>query len=261
MCQNETASQRFIACRTDDQTTVRSGFATYAMSEPDQRPANARPECGVTWIPWGPQSGGVLIYRHMLPDPGFAQAVQRVPAQGREAETMGDYFPASKYYANGAAFEGLGCEELRGSNPVAAAVCRDVVAPRSSVSHRRGRLSRSSLRLSGRALDPGCRGGPRAASRAGRVASVSVSVALRASGRCRFLGSSGRLGAPRSCSRLALLPTRLSQRAGRRKADWAVREAVSLPPGSYVVVSRARDAAGNGETRVRRYNRTRIVVD
>jgi hypothetical protein len=260
MCQNETISQRFIACRTDDQTTVRSGFASYVISTPEQRPANARPECGVTWLPWGPQPGGVLIYRHMLPDPGFAQAIQRVPEQGKEAETMGDFFPVSKYYADPAAFEALGCAELRGSNPVAAAACRDTLAPRSSVSHRRLRATRAELRLSGRAIDPGCRGGASARSRAGRVASVSAWVARRVGSRCRFVGSGGRLGAPRSCSRPVLLPARLSLRAGRRKADWALKRGISLPPGSYEVASRARDTAGNKESRVRGYNHTAFAV-
>ncbi len=36
------------------------------VSAADQHPANARPECGVTWLAWGPQAQGLLIYRHML---------------------------------------------------------------------------------------------------------------------------------------------------------------------------------------------------
>jgi hypothetical protein len=100
MCQNDAQTQRFIACATDDQTRInRDRFMNYVVSVPGQRPSNARAACGMTWLPWGPQAGGVLIYRHMLPDPGFAQAVHRVPAQGKEKAVMGDYFPASRYYA------------------------------------------------------------------------------------------------------------------------------------------------------------------
>ena len=118
MCQNESQSQRFIACRTDDQTTINAdGFMNYVVSTPAERPANARAQCGMTWIPWGPQAGGSLIYRNMLPDPSFAQAIQRVPAQGKEKQVMGDYFPESRYYADRAAFEKLGCAQLRARTP------------------------------------------------------------------------------------------------------------------------------------------------
>jgi hypothetical protein len=110
MCQNEFFSQRFIACRTDDQSALGpDGFLTYVVSTPAERPANATAACGVTWLPWGPSQESVLIYRHMLPDPSFAQAIQRVPARGQEKATMGDYTPESRYYADKAAFEKLGC--------------------------------------------------------------------------------------------------------------------------------------------------------
>ncbi len=51
-CENEFFSQRYIACASDDQTTVRADRTmTYVVSTPQDRPANARAECGVTWIP------------------------------------------------------------------------------------------------------------------------------------------------------------------------------------------------------------------
>ena len=135
MCQNESHSQRFIACATDDQTTINAdGFMNYVVSTPGQRPANARAQCGMTWIPWGPQAGGSLIYRNMLPDPSFAQAIQRVPAQGKEKQVMGDYFPASRYYADSRAFEKLGCKQLKGRTR-SSRRCRDRTAPRSSIRH------------------------------------------------------------------------------------------------------------------------------
>lgn len=109
MCQNETATQRFIACRTDDQTGIGAdGYFTYVLSTRAERPANARPECGVTWIPWGPSWQGVLIYRHMLPDPDFAQAIQRAEL-GKEAGTMEEYLPIGRYLPDQAAFEKRGC--------------------------------------------------------------------------------------------------------------------------------------------------------
>jgi hypothetical protein len=51
----------------------------------------------VTWLAWGPQTQGLLIYRHMLPDPSFAQAIQNVPGPGAERAVMGDYFPEGEY--------------------------------------------------------------------------------------------------------------------------------------------------------------------
>ena len=114
-CQYEPATQRVIDCRSDDRVTVGSdGFYTIVVSTADQRPANATPECGVTWLPWGPQTQGLLIYRHMLPDPSFAQAIQNVPEPGREREVMGDYYPEGQYLPDRTAFEARGCPTASG---------------------------------------------------------------------------------------------------------------------------------------------------
>src|SRR5919202_1479929 len=115
----------------------------------------------------------------MLPNPAFPQAIQRVPEQGKEAATMGSYFPRSRYYADRAAFEKLGCKPLRRSNPVAKKTCRDRTPPRSSIRHSAPEAAARG-RFTGRAFDPGCRGGPHECSRAGRVKSVFVE--LRAPG-------------------------------------------------------------------------------
>lgn len=110
MCQNERFSQRFIACRSDDQSAVGDdGFITYVISTPANRPATATARCGATWLPWGPSKEGVLLYRHMLADPGFGQAIQFADAD-RERETMGDYHPESTYYADAVAYDAqVGC--------------------------------------------------------------------------------------------------------------------------------------------------------
>ena len=109
-CQYEPATQRVIDCRSDDRVAVGAdGRYTVVVSTADQRPANARPECGVTWLPWGPQTQGLLIYRHMLPDPSFAQAIQNVPEPGAEAATMGDYYPSGEYLAGPKDFKAKRC--------------------------------------------------------------------------------------------------------------------------------------------------------
>jgi hypothetical protein len=109
VCQNDPATQRFIACVNDDRAVLDGdGFATFVVTTPAARPANARRECGVNWLPWGPSQRGVLIYRHMLPAAGFTQSIQAAEPD-REAATMGDSLPASEYLPGKAAFEARGC--------------------------------------------------------------------------------------------------------------------------------------------------------
>jgi hypothetical protein len=109
-CQYEPATQRVIDCRSDDRVSVGpDGDYTIVVSTAENRPASARPECGVTWLAWGPQTQGLLIYRHMLPDPSFAQAIQNVPEPGAELDTMGEYYPRGEYLAGPGDFSARGC--------------------------------------------------------------------------------------------------------------------------------------------------------
>lgn len=50
-------------------------------------------------MPWGPQPQGVVLYRQMLPDPSFSQAIANV-SYGSEASQMGTYYPAGRYFAD-----------------------------------------------------------------------------------------------------------------------------------------------------------------
>lgn len=113
LCTNDANSQRYYDCVFDEEVARdRSGRAVIAISRPDDRPANARSECGVTWIAWGPTSQTLLIYRHMLPKPAsaFPYAVQYIPgpAGAHEEEVMGRYFPYGTHLGK-ADFEALGC--------------------------------------------------------------------------------------------------------------------------------------------------------
>lgn len=116
VCENEVASTRYVSCLTDDEiktvpdmTDPSARYMTFVVSPPGQRPANATAACGVNWIPWGPARDGVIIYRHMLPSADFPQAIQQIPQQGEELQTMGDYHPRARYFADPASFEQLGC--------------------------------------------------------------------------------------------------------------------------------------------------------
>ena len=155
LCENEFASQRVIGCVYDEQVHAGArGRFTVVMSEPGERPANARPECGVDWIPWGAQPDGLLILRHMLPSPDFAQAIQRVAELGTERDVVGEYLPVGRHTTRGE-FERRGCAPP--ATPAAVPGARPAI--RLSVSPARaraGRLARfrfrATYRASGRLL-------------------------------------------------------------------------------------------------------------
>jgi hypothetical protein len=100
-CQNEPATQRYIGCRRDDQVRVDGdGNYTIVVSQPGDWPKAAQQRCrAASWIPWGPQPDGVMIYRHMLPDPSFAEAIQNI-SRGQEAAQMGAYYPTGRYFGS-----------------------------------------------------------------------------------------------------------------------------------------------------------------
>lgn len=98
VCQNEFVTQRYVACTADYQTAIDAdGFFTVMVSDEADRPANATADNGITWLPWGPYPDGLLLYRHMLPNPSFAQAIQNVPFGTDPLSVMGDYFPGVAY--------------------------------------------------------------------------------------------------------------------------------------------------------------------
>ena len=78
------------------------------VSTPEDRPANARRGCGVTWMAWGARPDGVMIMRNQLPSPGFDRAVQDVHRPGAERRTLGPFMPRGEYTSTGR-FESRGC--------------------------------------------------------------------------------------------------------------------------------------------------------
>ena len=98
-----------IGCVNDEQVrTDRRGRFTIVLSTPENRPANARRACGVTWMPWGARPNAALIMRNQLPSRGFEQAIQRVREPGTEREVMGAYLPQGRYTST-TSFEKSGC--------------------------------------------------------------------------------------------------------------------------------------------------------
>jgi hypothetical protein len=78
------------------------------ISDPENRPANATRQDGVTWLPWGAEPTVEIVYRNMLPAPSFPYAAERItsPAQSVQ-QTMGPYYPTASYCSK-AVFEKAG---------------------------------------------------------------------------------------------------------------------------------------------------------
>lgn len=116
ICSNETHSQRVVDC-IDDSTLplAQDRLYTLVVSRPEDRPSNARDDCGVAWLNW-PEAGDgagheddmLLILRNMLPAPDFEFAVQRTRQPGDAPAVMQEYLPQAQYMSPGE-FELLGC--------------------------------------------------------------------------------------------------------------------------------------------------------
>jgi hypothetical protein len=98
ICQNETYSQRYVACVADYQAVVgRRHRATFVISDPGDRPRNADRAHGVNWLPWGAYPEGRVIYRQMVAAPTFKRAIARID-EGQDARaSMGAYYPRTAY--------------------------------------------------------------------------------------------------------------------------------------------------------------------
>ena len=98
-----------IGCTNDALlATDRDRWFTIVVSTPQDRPANARKGCGVTWLPFGARPTAALVMRNQLASPGFPHAVQQVRKPGEERQVMGDYLPRGRYVST-QGFEKRGC--------------------------------------------------------------------------------------------------------------------------------------------------------
>jgi hypothetical protein len=98
-----------VGCVNDSRlVTNREGWYRLVVSTPQDRPANARRRCGVTWLPFGIRPTAALVMRNQLADPDFDHSVQRVRRPGTEREVMGDFLPRG-HYTSRRAFQRQGC--------------------------------------------------------------------------------------------------------------------------------------------------------
>ncbi|MFE6858823.1 hypothetical protein [Nocardia sp. NPDC057668] len=110
VCSNNPWSTAVYQCVYDEQIPVDAqGFYTIAVSTGPHRPANARTECGIAWLPAGTLPQAVLMVRNMMPAPGFTESIQNL-TRGSEAAGMGPYYPGGEYYRTVADFEATGCQ-------------------------------------------------------------------------------------------------------------------------------------------------------
>lgn len=116
LCTNESlVTTAYSDCVLDSNVTL-DAERNYriVVSKAANRPANARAECGATWLDWGERGDGAgnpafgyLILRNMLGE-DFTHSVQNVVAIANAADSMGPYYPLS-HYSSKTAFEAQGC--------------------------------------------------------------------------------------------------------------------------------------------------------
>lgn len=97
-CTYDSLGQAVIGCAADYRAAIRGGYLTYVISDPVHRPRKATAVNGVTWLPWGPKNAIQIIYRNMLPERSFRNAVQRIRNTRQSIRaTMGPYYPEAVY--------------------------------------------------------------------------------------------------------------------------------------------------------------------
>lgn len=117
--------------------------------------------------------------------------------------------------------------------------CVDATRPRSSVAYIR--VTRTRLRVAGRASDVGCRtaaGKPVAGRHGGGVARTMVSLSRRSGEGCRFLTRKGKWGPPVYCDN----PVQLYAKG---TGSWSLALRATLAAGNYTATVTTYDRAGN----------------
>jgi hypothetical protein len=107
VCSNDFPTTRYVACTADRSMRLdRDGYFTVVISDPAHKPANLRRTDN--WLPAGPYPDIFVLYRQMLPDPSFSEAIQFAPSAAAAAQTMGAYYPDTRICTT-AAFEQNRC--------------------------------------------------------------------------------------------------------------------------------------------------------
>lgn len=106
MCSYTDATQ-YVGCVYDEQVPLDAhGNFRIVVSPAADRPTNARPACGLTWLPATPRAS--LILRNILAAPTFKHAIKSITRRGDEEPVMAAYYPRG-HYVTAADIEALGC--------------------------------------------------------------------------------------------------------------------------------------------------------
>jgi hypothetical protein len=106
LCSNEVmVNTRVTECLLDEQVPLDDkGYYTIVASKENDRPRNARAECGIAWLRLPNDGDGLgdpdislLLFRHMLADPTFKPAAQNLMDDAEIVPEMGEYLPRSSY--------------------------------------------------------------------------------------------------------------------------------------------------------------------
>jgi hypothetical protein len=100
LCTNEYRKPYPVTeCARDDQVPLDDqGMFTFVISTPQDRPANATEADGVVWLDIGDTTyDSVLLFRHMLASPTFAEAATKLAPGALATSTMGPYAPVGAY--------------------------------------------------------------------------------------------------------------------------------------------------------------------
>jgi hypothetical protein len=198
--------------------------------------------CGL--VPGQPGNRNLADFASAAIDPATGCAVLAIPGDpynrpdlpnGSDNGSSSTYVSSQQDAATcfTAANAGAAASAVTGVRAGRGSGCIDRAAPRSRLLRSGRSATRRGIVLRGRTSDRGCW-----ASAKGKVARVSVALARRSGGRCRFARSGGTFGAPTSCTHRSYL-------AARGTANWRFRLVHRLRPGRYVVWARAVDGAGN----------------
>jgi hypothetical protein len=192
---------------------------------------------------------GDLIPQSVVPkDPGQTDAIAlggslKKYVAVRGVDEQGNVGPAAAV-ATGAAGGGGGAGNGNGNGNGGGAtdVCGDANAPTSSIGRHGVKRTKKGLTVSGLTTDTGCISLP-----ARNALAVSVSLAKRVRGGCRFLQAGGKFSKTRSCRKATKLPATGKYSLATHSLTWTFHSAAKLKPGKYILDVRGVDQSGNAE--------------
>ena len=89
---NDFPTTRYVACLPDQAMRLdREGYFNVVVSDPQHKPDDLLPTDN--WLPAGTYPDMFVLYRQMLPDASFKQAIAFAPDASAAPSSMGAYYP------------------------------------------------------------------------------------------------------------------------------------------------------------------------